>query len=77
MVSCVAVFDIGKTNKKCLLFDQYYNIVHEIETRFAEVLDDDGDACENVNVLSDWLLSTWQELEKDDRFDILAVILNN
>jgi L-fuculokinase len=73
MVPCVAVFDIGKTNKKCLLFDHYFNIVHEVEARLDEILDDDGEPCEDVERLSTWLLSTWQELEADERFQVLAV----
>ena len=73
MVPCVAVFDIGKTNKKCILFDHYYNIIHEIEARFAEILDDDGYPCEDVEKLTSWLLATWKELEADQRFDVIGV----
>ncbi|RDC62552.1 FGGY-family carbohydrate kinase [Adhaeribacter pallidiroseus] len=70
MVSCVAVFDIGKTNKKCVLFDQEYHIVHEIETRFSEVTDDDGDASEDLPALTNWLAETWQILQTNAQFDI-------
>jgi L-fuculokinase len=73
MVPCVAVFDVGRTNKKCILFDHYYNIIHEIEARLAEIQDDDGYPCEDVNALTTWLLSTWKELEADQRFDIIGV----
>ena len=73
MVPCVAVFDIGKTNKKCILFDHYFNIVHEVEARFAEISDDDGEPCEDVHQLTSWLLSTWKELEADERFEVLGV----
>lgn len=73
MVPCVAVFDIGKTNKKCILFDHYFNIIHEVEARFAEIQDDDGEPCEDLQQLTAWLLSTWKELEADERFDVLAV----
>jgi len=73
MVSCVAVFDIGKTNKKCILFDHYFNIVHEIEARFNEITDDDGDPCEDIHQLTSWLLATWKELEADQRFNVIGV----
>ena len=73
MVPCVAIFDIGKTNKKCILFDHYFNIVHEIEARFTEITDDDGDACEDLDTLTAWLLSTWKELEADNRFEVIGV----
>ncbi len=73
MVSCIAIFDIGKTNKKCLLFDHYYNIVHELEARLPEIPDDDGFMGEDIDALTNWLLNTWQELEADQRFNIIAV----
>ena len=38
----IAIFDIGKTNKKILLFDYDLNIISEFEEKFAEITDDDG-----------------------------------
>jgi glycerol kinase len=38
----IAIYDIGKTNKKIILFNEDFKIVSEIEEKFAEVLDDDG-----------------------------------
>ena len=73
MVPCVAVFDIGKTNKKCVLFDQHFNLVHEIETRLPEIKDDDGDSCDNLEALTNWLLTTWREIEADGRFEVVGL----
>jgi len=47
----IAIFDVGKTNKKLFLFDQNYNIVYERSARFLETVDEDGDACENIESL--------------------------
>jgi sugar (pentulose or hexulose) kinase len=47
----IAIFDVGKTNKKLFLFDQSYNIVYERSARFLETVDEDGDPCENVESL--------------------------
>lgn len=47
----IAVFDVGKTNKKLFLFDQNYNIVYERSARFLETVDEDGDPCENIESL--------------------------
>jgi sugar (pentulose or hexulose) kinase len=47
----IAIFDVGKTNKKLFLFDQNYNIVYERSARFLETVDEDGDACENLERL--------------------------
>ncbi|MDQ3289706.1 MAG: FGGY family carbohydrate kinase [Bacteroidota bacterium] len=73
METCVAVFDIGKTNKKCVLFDPSYNIIHEIETRFPEITDDDGYPAEDLTALTTWLQTTWQALEADTRFNIVGI----
>jgi sugar (pentulose or hexulose) kinase len=47
----IAIFDVGKTNKKLFLFDQNYNIVYERSARFLETVDEDGDPCENIESL--------------------------
>ncbi|HUC81784.1 MAG TPA: FGGY family carbohydrate kinase [Flavisolibacter sp.] len=47
----IAIFDVGKTNKKLFLFDQQYNIVYERSARFLETVDEDGDPCENIESL--------------------------
>lgn len=73
MVPCLAIFDIGKTNKKCILFDHYFNIIHETEARFAEIADEDGFPCEDIQAVTNWLTATWKELEADQRFDIIGV----
>ena len=38
----VLIFDVGKTNKKILLFDRQLNILHEEEVLFQEIPDEDG-----------------------------------
>lgn len=67
----IAVFDIGKTNKKLFVFDEDYNIVHEVSTRLEETQDEDGDPCENIVALTSWIMSTFNEVYA--RFDIKAV----
>ncbi|GAO42016.1 FGGY-family carbohydrate kinase [Flavihumibacter petaseus] len=44
----IAVFDVGKTNKKLFLFDSQYRIVEEITARFTETTDEDGFPCDNL-----------------------------
>jgi len=73
MTSCVAVFDIGKTNKKFILFDESYTIIKEIQTTFEEVKDDEGETCEDLRALTEWMLHTWKEIQEDDNFEILAL----
>ncbi len=47
-IPVIAIFDIGKTNKKLFLFDENYKIVFEKSTRFNESEDEDGFPCEDL-----------------------------
>ncbi len=51
----IAIFDIGKTNKKILLFDYNLKVVHEEESRFEEKVDDDGFECDNLELIEQWI----------------------
>ncbi|MBF9255097.1 carbohydrate kinase [Pontibacter sp. 172403-2] len=73
MVPCIAIFDIGKTNKKFLLFDQQYKIIKEEEVYIDEIIDDDGEKGEDLETLTNWLHTTWKVLEADYTYDVLAV----
>jgi len=42
MTDCIAIIDIGKTNKKILLFDASYNVIYRKSIRFQKLVDDDG-----------------------------------
>ncbi|MBC7902094.1 MAG: carbohydrate kinase [Gemmatimonadaceae bacterium] len=55
MRAAIAIFDIGKTNKKLFVFDQHYNILIEKSTKIEEVVDEDGDPCEDLPALSKWV----------------------
>lgn len=73
MIPCIAVFDIGRTNKKLLLFDEQYKVVHSLSRQFDEIADEDGYPCENLEEVSNWVLSCWKQLEDDRHFDIKAL----
>lgn len=69
----IAIFDIGKTNKKLFLYNRHYNIVFEKATRFAETVDEDGDPCENLEQLSLWTLDAFQSVLHNPKFTIKAI----
>lgn len=71
-ISVIAIFDIGKTNKKLLLFDEQYHLVEESQIQFAEIEDEDGYPCENLEALSNWILKSTNEILIDTRFVIKA-----
>jgi sugar (pentulose or hexulose) kinase len=58
----IAIFDVGKTNKKVLLFDYNLNIVSEIEEKFAEIKDDDGFECDDIERIEKWIIEMIKHL---------------
>lgn len=73
MISTTAIFDIGKTNKKFLLFNDQFEIVYELQVNFDEIADEDGEPCEDLKALTSWMLQTWKNIEQDQRFEITAL----
>ncbi len=69
----ILIFDIGKTNKKSIVFDETYNILLEEVTSFEELQDKDGFPCDDLNAISAWMISTTEKLIHDDRFDIKSM----
>jgi L-fuculokinase len=53
--SVIAIFDVGKTNKKLFFFDEQYRIVYEEQISFPEILDEDGENCEDLSRLTSWV----------------------
>ncbi len=51
----IAVYDIGKTNKKIILFNYDLKPVSEIEEKFAETRDDDGFECDDIEHIEKWI----------------------
>jgi sugar (pentulose or hexulose) kinase len=69
----IAVFDIGKTNKKILLFDESFKVVHVEEQKFDEIKDDDGFACDDINLIENWMKSAIEKFMNHPEFDLKAV----
>ncbi|SDJ30632.1 Sugar (pentulose or hexulose) kinase [Pedobacter sp. ok626] len=69
----IAVFDVGKTNKKLFLFDEQYKIVFERSARFLETVDEDGDPCENLESLRLSIFDSLREVFKNPEFEIKSI----
>jgi L-fuculokinase len=67
-MNAIAVFDVGKTNKKLFLFDEQYRIVSELSESPPSAMDEDGDACEDLSRLTAWVkeslarVKTWRDI---------------
>jgi sugar (pentulose or hexulose) kinase len=55
LTPAIAILDVGKTNKKIFLFDESYNIIWEENSLLSETKDEDGDRCEDLNLLTNWV----------------------
>ena len=69
----IAVFDVGKTNKKLFLFDEDYRIVFERSARFNETVDEDGFPCENLESLRSSVFDALSEISRLKEFKLKAV----
>ncbi|AWO01972.1 carbohydrate kinase [Chitinophaga alhagiae] len=72
-IPVIVVFDVGKTNKKLFVFDEQYRIVLERTARFTEITDEDGDACENLESLTQSVYDSLHEVFDRKDFRIKAV----
>ncbi len=71
-MNVIAIFDIGKTNKKFFLFNEQYKIVHEQSIRFEEIPDEDGFHSDDLQQLTKWVKQTVTEIFKQKEFTIVA-----
>lgn len=62
MQTLTAIFDIGRTNKKLLLFDEQYQVVEEFSETLPEIGDEDGFPCDDVALLTDWIQGQWRRV---------------
>lgn len=72
-MNVVAIFDIGKTNKKVFLFNENYQIVWEKSINFEETVDEDGFPCEDINTLRNWILDSLSEVKKLSEYKLRAI----
>ncbi|MEO9070223.1 MAG: FGGY family carbohydrate kinase [Ginsengibacter sp.] len=73
MKNVIAIFDVGKTNKKLFLFDGNYKIVFERTVVFPETTDEDGFPCENLESLKIFVLNSFKEIINLKEFKIKAM----
>ncbi|MDA3854550.1 MAG: FGGY family carbohydrate kinase [Bacteroidales bacterium] len=73
MKKVIAVFDIGKTNKKILLFDEYLQLAYQNEEKFKTTVDEDGDECDDLPLMEEWMKTTLSTLILGAEYDIKAV----
>jgi sugar (pentulose or hexulose) kinase len=53
--ACTLIFDIGKTTKKALVFDESFHVLEEKTSTIPEGSDDEGFPCEDLSNLVSWV----------------------
>ena len=69
----IAIFDLGRTNKKFILFDRDYHIIEETATAIPDIKDEDGDDCEDLSAIFSWMKQQLQIALEDEKYNIKAV----
>lgn len=67
------IYDIGKTNKKVLVFSIEGKVIDEYAEQFEETVDEDGFPCDDLAKISEWVLGQFELLQKDERYKIKAI----
>ena len=73
MKKVIAVFDIGKTNKKIFLFDEKFEVVYTNSIRFDEIVDDDNYPCDDIGAIEDWIQNEIKIIQEKNKFSIKAI----
>lgn len=72
-MNVVAIFDIGKTNKKVFLFNENYQIVWEKSVNLPETVDEDGFPCEDIEALTNWIVYRLAEMQALKEYFLKAI----
>lgn len=69
----IAVFDIGKTNKKFLLFNHQFQVVYQEKEIFQEISDEDGFECDDADRIENWIYGTLDSSMKSSEYQLTAL----
>lgn len=73
MTDVIGVFDIGKTNKKIILFNNILEVVKCEEEKFNTIVDDDGFECDDIDRLENWIRTSLKTISAEGEFNIIAI----
>lgn len=69
----IAIFDIGKTNKKFFLFDENLNEINQTYVKFPTIKDEDGEECDDLDKITEWAKDAVEELCRNPKYDVKAL----
>jgi sugar (pentulose or hexulose) kinase len=69
----IVVFDIGKTNKKRLVFNRNLELLHALSVEIPEQLDEDGFPTEDIQEVSNFVINGFDEILSDGQYLVKGV----
>lgn len=72
-IEVILIFDVGKTNKKVLLFNKQLDVISANSFELPETKDEDGFPTEDIQLLSSFVLNTFREVLADKRYKVRGV----
>ncbi|MEX2594876.1 MAG: FGGY family carbohydrate kinase [Anditalea sp.] len=69
----IAIFDIGKTNKKFFLFDEQFQEINEEYIKIPLIQDEDGEECDDLVKLTDWVREKVQIICESEEYVLKAL----
>jgi sugar (pentulose or hexulose) kinase len=73
MQKVIAIFDIGKTNKKLYLFNDKFQVVFQREEPFPVITDEDDFECDDIDLITGWIENEIAALTESLEYEIVAV----
>ena len=73
MRKVIAIFDIGKTNKKLYLFDEKFQVVFQREEPFPVITDEEDFECDDIDLITGWIENELSSLMERGEYDLVAV----
>lgn len=72
-IAVTAIFDIGKTNKKLLLFDEQQRVVDQYTERIEELIDENGFPCDDLLAIRRFIFSALDRILENPAWSLQAV----
>lgn len=72
-MKAIIIFDIGKTNKKAIIYDYDLHELWSLSVHLPEILDEDDDACDDINAITSWIEKTLTTILNEGHFQITHI----
>lgn len=68
-----AIFDIGRKDKKLTIYDESFGLLKEEITDIPPIKDEDGFRAEDIDRITEWILTSFDELLEHKNYALVAV----